>query len=477
MGAVDIVIIAAYMILMLVLGIYAGKKQKNTEDYFLAGKNADVFSVACLWLSSWIGGASIVGTAERAFDMGVTAVWYVLIIAVSLVIFALSFIRMIKRLSERFDLTTYPDFIEQRYDSRTRLVASICTILGMTGFVASQFLAGGAILSALTGWNAKTSLIIVAVVITFYTAFGGLLAVTYTDWFQTLILLVGIVVLGVPACYAKLDGGLQAFQALPEGYFDLGSWGWLSIAGLGVSTLFSFYTNMDNYTRCIAAKDEKVSMKGAMIAAAGIFFVAVSATFLGMCAKIIVPEATGANALAYLIVDIFPSGLRGILLIGIIAAIMSSADICMLTASTSLAKDVYRRYIRPQVSDQELQKVTIGCSFAIGVIAVLITLNSQNIIDVLFIALTINSAGLFLPTVFGMFWEKANSHAAFLSTLCSLLAILFWFAGGTMGWGGVFRMDPLWPGVLISAVLFFPLSIWKEQTPEEKQKVRDFMKQ
>ena len=149
MGAVDIAIIAAYMVSMLVIGIYAGKKQQSSEDYFLAGKSVNVFSLTCLWLSSWIGGASIVGTAERAFDRGITAVWYVLIIAISLVIFALSFTKTIKRISERFDLTTYPDFIEQRYDSKTRLVASICTILGMTGFVASQFLAGGGILLSL----------------------------------------------------------------------------------------------------------------------------------------------------------------------------------------------------------------------------------------------------------------------------------------------------------------------------------------
>lgn len=476
MGAVDIAIIAAYMVSMLVIGIYAGKKQQSSEDYFLAGKSVNVFSLTCLWLSSWIGGASIVGTAERAFDRGITAVWYVLIIAISLVIFALSFTKTIKRISERFDLTTYPDFIEQRYDSKTRLVASICTILGMTGFVASQFLAGGGILSALTGWDSRTSLIIVAVVITFYTASGGLLAVTYTDWFQTLILIVGIVLLGVPVCLHRLEGGLQAFAQLPNEYFDLGSWGWISILGLGISTLFSFYTNMDNYTRCIAAKDEKASMKGAMIAAAGIFIIAVSATFLGMSAKLIVPEATGANALAYLIVDIFPVGVRGILLIGIIAAIMSSADICMLTASTSLVKDVYKRYIAPDITDQRLQKITVICSFAIGAVAVFLTFNSQNVIDVMFIALTVNSAGLFLPTVFGMFWRRANASAAFVSALCSLIVILFWFAGREAGWGRIFEFDPLWPGIITSAVLFFPLSICKHQTPEEEQKINDFMK-
>lgn len=187
MSGLDIGIIVFYMAGMLFIGIYSGKKQQDSDDYFVAGRKAGVFSITCLWLSSWIGGASIVGTAERAYSMGITAVWYVVVIAVSLVIFAFTFTGTIKRLSTKLNLLTYPDFIESRYDSKTRMVATICTILGMIGFVASQFLAGGSTLSALTGWDSKVSLIVVAAVITFYTAFGGLLAVTYTDWVQTVI--------------------------------------------------------------------------------------------------------------------------------------------------------------------------------------------------------------------------------------------------------------------------------------------------
>lgn len=476
MSSIDIVIIALYMVGMLFIGFYSNKKQKNSEDYFVAGRRAGVFSITCLWMSSWIGGASIVGTTSRAYDMGITAIWYVVIIAISLAVFSMTFAKIIKRISNKFHMVTYPDFIEQRYDSRTRIVATICTILGMIAFVASQFAAGGSILSAMTGWDLKTSFIIVAVVITLYTAFGGLLAVTYTDWFQISILFVGIVVLGVPLSISFLDGGIVSLGNLPTRYYDLGAWGWSRIIALGFSTLFSFFTGMDGFTRCIAAKDEKTARKGALLAAGGIFIIAIAATFLGLCAKLILPAAQdSSNALVMLIIHIFPAGLRGFIIVGIMAAIMSTADISMLTASANITKDIYQRYIRKNASERNIKLLGVVSSFVVGIIAAAFAWYRQDIIDILFVALTINSAGLFLPTLLGVFWKKANAKAAFYSITFSLIVILFWFTGSMAGWGGIFSIDSLWPGIIVSALIFFPVSMLIKQSKEEKEKIEEFM--
>lgn len=476
MSGIDIAIIILYLVGMLLIGVYSNRKQKNMEDYYVAGRKAGTFSVTCLWLSSWIGGASIVGTATRAYDLGITAIWYVAIISVSLVIFAFTFTKLIKRISDKLQTVTYPEFIESRYDSKTRVAATICTVLGMTAFVASQFLAGGTMLSVLTGWDLKISFLVVVVVITVYTSIGGLLAVTYTDWFQVMLLFLGIVILGIPLCILNLDGGIQAMGTLPNSYFNLGSWGWGSIIALGLSTLFSFFTGMDGYTRCIAAKDEKTARRGALIAAAGIFIIAVSATFLGLSAKLILPDLSDSSSvLASLIIHVFPTGIRGLIIVGIMAAIMSTADISMLTASTNITKDIYQRYRNPNASEKQLKYLSIGSSLIIGILGALFAWYRQDIINILFIALTVNSAGLFLPTVLGVCWKKGSSFAAFYSIVASLVVILFWFIGSMMGWGGIFKIDSLWPGILTSVVLFIPLSIFGKQSLNEKEKIERFM--
>ncbi|MGH8204693.1 MAG: sodium:solute symporter family protein, partial [Steroidobacteraceae bacterium] len=77
MGALDIVILFTYLALMAGLGIYAQRRQKNVEDYFVAGRRMGPVTIACLWVAAWIGGASVVGTSARVYQLGVTGVWYI----------------------------------------------------------------------------------------------------------------------------------------------------------------------------------------------------------------------------------------------------------------------------------------------------------------------------------------------------------------------------------------------------------------
>ena len=89
MAALDTGIIFVYMALMVAIGVYANYRQKNVEDYYVAGRRLGPFSIACLWLASWVGGASIVGSSARAHEIGISAVWYVLSLAIGCLLFGL----------------------------------------------------------------------------------------------------------------------------------------------------------------------------------------------------------------------------------------------------------------------------------------------------------------------------------------------------------------------------------------------------
>ena len=146
---------------------------------------------------------------------------------------------------------TFPELICSRYDAKNSVMSSITTILAMVGYTAAQFVAGASILNVLTGWSLGVCYIIAAVVIVFYVSTGGLLAVTYTDIVQMLLLILGIVVIAVPLTSGTLASeGLSLQTDLPESYFDLGSWGWPTIIALALSTVLSFFTSMDSFTRC-----------------------------------------------------------------------------------------------------------------------------------------------------------------------------------------------------------------------------------
>lgn len=318
MNVLDVIIILAYFVGMIVLGLIANKKQTGVDDYYLGGRSMGALKIGALWMAGWIGGSSVIGTSSNSYSMGITGVWYVGEIAIGCVLFALVMAKPIKRVSEELRNITFPELICARYDQKNSTMASITTILAMIGYTAAQFVAGASILNVLTGWNLGVCYILAAVVIVFYVSTGGLLAVTYTDIVQMALLLLGIVVLAVPLVGAQLHKmGANLVTDLPASFFDLGAWGWPTILALGLSTIMLFFTSMDSYTRCIAARDAKTARTGTIYAAVLVFIIAGASTFLGMAGKLILPDLSSSNnVIAALVVEFFPHGLKGLGRIG-----------------------------------------------------------------------------------------------------------------------------------------------------------------
>lgn len=457
MAAIDIVILVGYFAAMLVLGAVANKKQKSSDDYFVGGRKLGTFSIMSLWFSSWIGGAAIVGTASTAYDYGISGIWYVLASVISCILFACTSSGKINEFGKKYGHVTYPDFIGQVYDEKTRLVATVTTALAYIGYTAGQFAAAGAVLQMLFDWPLVTAYAVAAGIVLIYTAVGGLLAVTYTDWAQFGFIMLGIAVFGIPICLKTAGGGEALLGAMPEGFMDIGNWGWATIIGLTLSMVLSFYTGMDSYTKCFAAKSPRVARRGTFIAAATMSVVAVGATLIGLAARVKYPELADSGDVAYrFIFDYFPAGLRGVALVGVLAAIMSSADICMLTASANLSRDIYQRYFGRDKSERHMLMVGVACSFVVGVLGLLVAVTMKSVIDILYLCMTINGAGLFLPTVAAMYFDFHDSKSACASIFASLVVVIAWYVLGAVTPYAVFSVDPIWPGLAASVLTFMP---------------------
>ena len=466
MSGLDTGIIFAYLALMIVIGLYASRRQDSVEDYFVAGGKIGTFSIACLWLASWIGGASIVGGAAKAYEIGISAAWYVTAIAIGCLTFGLFFAARVKRLGQQQRLLTYPQLIESRYDSRTRIVATITTIAAFIAYAAGQLAAAAAILHTLLGWDYGTSLALAGAIIVVYTATGGFLAITYTDWVQFALLFFGVVIVGIPVAI-HAGGSWEALTTqLPEAHFEPGNWGWPAIIALVVSISLSFFTAMDSYTRSFAAKTEKAARRGPLLAVLFLIPLGVGATWLGMTSAILFPGAeSSSDILATFVLEYFPTGLKGLMLVGILAALMSTADICILTASANFSQDIYQRYVNPDVAPKKLFRLCIGISVLVGALATLMAWQMQRVIDILLVGFTINSAALFLPSVAMIYFARAKSQAAFWSITLSLVTVLTWYLASNLKLGAPFEIDPLWPGLVVSFAVFAFLNRDQESRP------------
>lgn len=477
MNALDIGIIAAYFLGMLIIGVYAGKKQRGFDDYFLGGRSMGAWTLGCLWMAGWIGGSSVSGTASNGYSMGITAVWYVFSLAIGLLIFGFTMTKPIKRVGDKLNNITIPDFLEARYDSKTRLAATISIFIATIGFVASQFVVGASALSVMTGWDLGKCYIITAVTITLYVAAGGLLAVTYTDAIQMILLLGGVVIIGVPLTISAVNStGQTLAEALPPEYFDLGARGWENILALAVSSGISFFTMMDSYTRCISAKSAKAARNGTIVAAVAVVFIALSCTYLGMATKVLLPDSVNDNdALPALIIHVFPHGVKGLVLVGILSAVMSTADISILMASTNVVKDVYMRYVDPEFNEKKSAYMGFAVALAVGAAACWFGWYSNDVVSILLLTYTVNSAGLFLPIICAFFWKRACSNAAFCSIVSAAIVIAVWYICGITTDMPLFKVSSLWPALIVSGTAFLLISLRHRQTEGELAKAERFI--
>ena len=458
MSTLDTVILFAYLALLVGLGLYAQRRQKNVEDYFVAGRRMGPITIACMWVAAWIGGASVVGTSARVYEFGVTGIWYILAIAIGCLLFGLTVARRVKQLGDHHQHLTYPDFIEQHYDNRTRAVATLTTVLAYTAYSAGQLAAAAAILQVLLGWDYGSSLLLSGAIVILYTAAGGYLAVTYTDRVQVALVLLGIVAVGVPVAISKAGSWADMHAVLPGSYYDLGAQGWDRIAALVVSMVLSFFVAMDSFSRSFAARDAATARTGALLAMVLILPIALAVAWLGLAAAVLYPDhVSGASILATFVLDAFPVGLKGLMVIGILSAVMSVASICVLTASANYARDIHQRYVRPGISPDAMLRVGTLASLGAGGLAMLMAWKMRDIIDILQFGFTINSAALILPTIAAIYWDRVPASAAFWSMSASLATVIAWRIAADAGAGGPFVIDPLWPGLAVSVLVLLAM--------------------
>ncbi|MDD4731126.1 MAG: sodium:solute symporter family protein [Desulfovibrio sp.] len=461
MELIDYTVLGLYFCALLAITWFANRKQKDTEDYYVGGRGVGTLPLAAMWMSSWVGGASIMGAAEKSYEVGISALSYPLSMFCGFVFFALIFAGRIKKLGDKHRHITFPDLIEERYDTKSRLVSTATTTLAFIGYIASQLLGAAHIITSITGMSLGLAFIIATTITVGYTSLGGFFAVQKTDSFQTLLVIFGTTLVAVPLTWYALGDTSRLITELPADYFQFGTWGWGAILAMFISMVLTFFTSMDSYTRCYAAQSPKSARNGTLVAAFIVLFISGSICFLGMGAKLIVPAGTnGTSSLIQLIIQVFPVGVKGLMLVVILSAIMSTADSCILCASANLTRDIYQRFINPGVSQARLLKLSIASSILVGTIGALVGWYATSIMDLLIMAFTFNSAGLFLPTLGVFFWKRATPAAAFWSMTFSLITVTIWYLGQAMlPESAMFAIDPVWPGLAASLLLFVPISL------------------
>lgn len=430
--ALDGTIIGAYLVFVIVLGLWLGRKHQGAEDYFLAGRSMTWLFVGVSLFASNISSNTLVGLAGAAYSNGIAVFNYEWMAAVVLVFFAIFLLPFLLRAK----VFTLPEYLGRRFGPVARNYFSILTLfLNIVVDTAGSLYAGGIVLRLLfpeidLGWL----IMILALLAGVYTLTGGLAAVIYTDFLQTIFLLVGAVVITFVGFHEVggwqgMTAGLEHSQLSLIRPADDPSMPWPGLLfGVPILGFYFWCTNQFMAQRVLSAKNLDHGRAGALLAGAlklPVLFIMVLPGTMAIHLYDTLPN----NDLVYptLMFDLLPTGLLGLCLAGFIAALMSQIDSTLNAASTLVTMD-FIRPAKPNWSSKQLMRTG---RIATGTFMVLAALWAPQIerFDNLFsylqqvLAFSVPPiVALYLGGIFSRRVNQMGAQAALIAgTLCGLL--------------------------------------------------------
>jgi len=456
----ELIVIAVYLLAMIVVGIASRRRVRGADDFFVAGRKGSSLFITGSLLATIIGGSATVGMAGLGFSQGLTGAWWLLVGSIGLVILGL----FLAKKARRFGLYTLPELVAKQYDGRMALAASVLIVVAWVGVIAAQIAASGIILSILGMGSPLLWMVVCTAVFVVYTILGGQYAVIRTDILQVAIIFIGLFS-GLALLLQHLGGlsGLSGVLSPEQFAFPFSAqFGGAELVKLLLLVGLTYIVGPDMYSRLFCARDGKTARASAFWAALLIIPFAFGIALVGMEASVLFPQISPEQAFPTVIKEILPSFLGSIVLAALLCAVMSSADTCLLSASTILAVDIVGRF-RASLSPRKILSLSRWGIVVLGVGSLMLALTLKGVINVLLFAYTIYTCGLILPVIAGFYKSRLKVTSA-----GALAAII---GGGSAALiGKLFDIKYLdLGGLLISGLLLFAVSFADNRMKSRKR--------
>ena len=448
---VDFIVVGLYAVALLSLALWVSRErdshQKDTGDYFLAGRSLPWWAIGASLIAANISAEQIIGMSGSAYVLGIAIASYEWMAALTLVIVG----KYLLPVFLKHGIYTMPQFLERRFDSRVRTVLALFW-LGVYVFVnlTSILWLGALAIHTITGLDNGYALILLGAFAVAYSLYGGLKAVALTDIIQVVLLVLG----GLLIAFIALDaisggrGMLAGFQILLERApekFDMilsrDSPHYMNLPGIsvlvgGMWVMNLSYWGFNQYIiqRALAAKDAREGQKGILFAAFLKLLMPVLVVLPGIAAVLLVPDLPAPDSAYPEVMKLLPAGIAGLVFAALIAAIVSSLASMMNSIATIFTMDVYVHAVRKARSEQHLVGVGRLVSLTAICVAMLVSRPLLGNFDQAFQYIQ-EFTGFFTPGVvaiflLAIFWKNTTAEgalgAAVGSAVLSLVFKLLW---------------------------------------------------
>lgn len=469
------IIPVVYLFILLAVGFALARKQETRADFYVASNKMDGSVLFATVMSTVVGANTYMGFSGLVYTNGLPFMW--LLSGAGLAYFVLFFISgKIRMIATKYEVYTLPDLVELRYSKPVALITTFFSLVGLVGGTGGGLLGLGIILNSLLGIDTTVAVIITSVVTIIYTTLGGLWGVSLTDWIQSIIMILGLVlclIFGINAVTgdAFITGSFQITESLKASlgtgllnplkgitFFMLLAW---TITFMPLNTI-----SQTQIQRVYAAKDVRTIR---IISLLMVIFVAIllafGLSFVGILGRATLPNLENPEAVFPMMSMKVINPVIGILIVtGIMGAAMSTVDSNLLGSAMHVSRDIYERYMnykKREINEKQGLYISRLTIVVIGAVSTVAALYTPSIMDLLVVTMKIFAGATFIPVIFGLFWKRANAGGALL--------------GEILGGGGVIAakffhvvsMDPVLFGIILAILGTVAGSLF---TPEDKEK-------
>jgi SSS family transporter len=450
--------VALYLLGTIAIGLWAAKRVHNSKDFLLAGRSLPLYMSAATVFATWFGAETVLSVSATFTRDGLSGIpadpfgasCCLLFVAI---FFARAFYRM--------DLLTIGDFYRKRYGKGAEVITSVAITVSYLGWTSAQLTALGLVFSVLSGGalSLETGITIGAAIVVSYTLWGGLWSVAFTDLVQSLIILVGLLVIAWLVADMAGGAGKVIAAASEAGRFDLwpkgGAKEWLAFTAAWATLAIGSIPQQDVFQRVTSAKDEKTAIRGCLVGGAVYFCFAFVPMFIAYAALTIDPGYVKlfANEDAREIQRILPDLILArmepwaqVVFFGaLLSAILSTASGALLAPTALFAENVVRPFAR-RMDDRQFLLLLRVVLVAFSVAALAFAIQSKSTMyEMVQNAYKVTLVGAFVPLVAGIFWKRSTAAGAMTSILLGLGSWLLMEAYVAGWFSAEPPQDVLWP--------------------------------
>jgi SSS family solute:Na+ symporter/sodium/proline symporter len=416
------VVLSAIVVVLLTTAVVRSLGVKSQADFLVAGRKLAWPVLVFTLLSSWIGAGSLFAGGENAYRNGFAALWQPAGGWVGLILIA-----MIAGRARRFAQFTVPDLLETRYNTTARVLATVAIVISYTVITSYQFKGGGDILHLIfPALDQKTGMNIIAAFVITFTALAGMASVAYLDLIIGL-LVTCIALISLPLLVGGAGGWSGVRAALPANHFTLfGPLTWDKCLGFLLPTMLLLIGNQGMYQKFFSARSERDArwavfgwIIGTLILETVIIAIAVvgSASLKTERPREIIPLTARMR---------LPAVIGAILLGGVFAKVISTANNYLFSPASNLIHDVYKRFIDPGADERRTLIVSRLLVIVLGLFALLQAAYFESVLKAALYAYTVYGAAVTPSVMAVFFWKRANTAGAISSILLGTAITVAW---------------------------------------------------